>query len=465
MTVAPLGLRRVQASLSLAFGADSVCAQHPQAIEKAVGEGTKVVGLSEMSPLGMGPVDTAISWTNEPWNRKWFLDITRRLKRLKEKYKFKFVVGGPGAWQIYERTPETFLKSSPHLDQFAREELGIDHVLEGEVDKIAPDIFQEIEDGSAPECIRSYTNTIASIESIPEITEPTLTALVECMRGCGRGCDFCAPNLRMKRDFPPERVAREASINVKHGYGATWLQSEEITLYGCENKDKWPNEDKILELYGALKKVGVNKIGATHWTFAGVRAAPGLVKKLAELNNLRNGRDWMGVQPGLEFASPRLVKKFMPYKVKPFSPEEYPETVREGLRIMNANHYYPACTLIIGHPTEERDEVRMTINLIRTLSNEDRVHCIFAPLLFVDYCKPSQTMDYDRMSEEHWELYHACWKHNVREFRENVWIATQSFGLPTRLVTILGTYAIGYYILGFLKSQFKKRYGRVPDWM
>ncbi|MBI2649262.1 MAG: B12-binding domain-containing radical SAM protein, partial [Thaumarchaeota archaeon] len=384
MTVAPLGLRRVQASLQRAFGTENVVAQHPYMIENAIGDETKVVGLTEMSPLGMGPVDTAISWSNTPWNRMWFTRLMKRLKSLKERYRFKVVVGGPGSWQLLERNSSDFSIINARIDRRLKEELGVDYVVEGEADKLAPEIFERIESGNAPEVMRLLTNSILEMEDIPEIREPTLTSVVECMRGCGRGCEFCAPNLRKKRDFPPERVAREASVNIRHGYKAVWLQTEELTLYGCDSKDKWPNKDAILELYTALNKAGAQRIGATHWTFAGVRAAPDLVEKLAKVNGLDRG-EWMGVQPGLEYASPRLVRKFMPYKVKPFSPEEYPETITEGIRIMNRYHYYPACTLIVGAPEEEPDEVQMTIDLIEILSKKEGVHGIFAPLLYVDY--------------------------------------------------------------------------------
>ena len=463
MTVAPLGLRRVQSALETAYGEDDVVAQHPYEIERAIGEDTEVVGLTEMSPLGMGPVDTAISWMNTPWNRMWFTRLLKRLKALKKIYDFKVVVGGPGSWQLLERNEASFSIINGRIQARLKEEFGVDHVVEGEADKVAPEIFEKITSGAAPEVMRLLTNSIANIDDIPEIRYPTLTSLVECMRGCGRGCEFCAPNLRMKRDFPPERVAKEASINIRHGYSSVWLQTEELTLYGCHNKDKWPNDDAILELYGALKQAGARRIGATHWTFAGVRASPKLIERLSRINGLERG-EWMGVQPGLEYASPRMVRKFMPYKVKPFSPEEYPETVREGIRIMNRYHYYPACTLIVGAPEEEPDEVQMTIDLVEALSKEG-VHGIFAPLLYVDYYRPEQTMDYDKMSERHWKLYYVCWRHNVKEFREKIWIATQSFGPVQRIISIMGAYAIGWHLLGFLKSQFRHRFGYIPNWM
>lgn len=484
LLLAPLGTRRIQESTSLHFGDDKVIAQHPFMIENAISDDTKIVGLTEMSPLGIGTVDTAISWSNDPWNREWFIRLTTKLKRLKERFKFKVVVGGPGSWQLlrpftdYMRRVDTprsreskkdlevtvDLRKKEKIDPWVKNVLGVDYVVEGEADVTAPDIFESIMEDDAPEVIRSMTNSIKSLEDIPEITRPTLTGTVEIMRGCGRGCDFCAPNLRTKRDFPIDRLVREAKRNIAVGQRAIWLLTEELTLYGCDNQDKIPNADKIVELFQSLKNAGAEKIGATHWTFAGVRAAPEMVEKLSKINNLGPG-EWMGVQPGLEFISPRLVRKYMPYKMKPYAPEEYTETVKEAIKIMNRNYYYPAITLVVGHPEEEDDEVDMTTDFINELSSKIGLKGIIAPLLYVDYYKPERSMDYDMMNEHHWKLYYTAWKHNSRQFSQDIWLATQSFGLISRYATILGTYAVSGTIMRFLRSQFRNRFGYTPDWM
>lgn len=484
LLLAPLGLRRIQESIALKFGSESVLAQHPNRILQAINEDTKIIGLTEMSPLGIGTVDTAISWSNDPWNREWFIRLTKTLKKLKEHYKFKVVVGGPGSWQLlrpftdYMRRVDTsrsreakidFKDQSSHhnkseIDPWVKNELGVDYVVEGEADVTAPDIFQSIMGDDSPEVIRSMTNSILSLEDIPEITRPTLTGTIEIMRGCGRGCDFCAPNLRTKRDFPIDRLVREAKRNIAVGQKAIWLLTEELTLYGCDNKDKIPNGDKIVELFRSLRDAGAEKIGATHWTFAGVRADPDTIAELSRINNL-SPDTWMGVQPGLEFISPRLIRKYMPYKMKPYSPEEFPETVKEAVKIMNQNYYYPAITLVVGHPEEQDDEVDMTTTFIEELSNGVGLKGIIAPLLYVDYYKPERSMDYDMMNEHHWKLYYTAWKHNARQFNQDIWLATQSFGPISKYATIMGTYAVSGVIMRFLRSQFKKRFGYTPDWM
>ena len=483
LVLAPVGLRRIQESLERAYGTGIVVAQHPFHLDKVIDEKTRVVGLTEMSPLGLGPVDTAISWKNDNWNRKWFVSLMKRLKELKKKFRFKVVVGGPGAWQLlhpftdylriqgtpignmaaaFRRTVGLYSKHDAIIDEWVKEELGVDHVVEGEADSAAPEIFEKIEEGDAPEYIRVFTNSIRSVDDVPEITRPTLAGSVEIMRGCGRGCDFCAPNLRTKRDFPIERIVKEASVNIRIGQRGVWLLTEDLMLYGCDNKNMVPNEDVIVELYTALKKAGAWKIGCTHWTLAGVCAAPDLIRRLSEINELRDG--WMGVQPGLEWISPHMIRKYMPYKTKPFSPEEYPEVVMKALKIMNTYHYYPAVTLIVGHPGEQDDEIEMTIQFIEDV-HQKGLHGLFAPLLYVDYYRPERSMTYEKMNKHHWRLFYTAWKHNTREFSQKIWLATQNFGPLERLVTVIGTHILNFYILRFIKHQYRRRFGEVPNWM
>jgi hypothetical protein len=90
---------------------------------------------------------------------------------------------------------------------------------------------------------------------------------------------------------------------------------------------------------------------------------------------------------------------------------------------------------------------------------ESIVSVKFPPYLY----RPEQTMDYDKMNEQHWQPHYACWKHSVREFKEKIWTATQSFGPVEKLISVLGAYAIGWHIMNFLKSQFRHRFGYIPD--
>jgi radical SAM superfamily enzyme YgiQ (UPF0313 family) len=414
--VAPLGLRRVESSLITAFGRGKVFVAHPQQIEKAIGEKTRVVALSEMDPLGIGPVSTAMSPTLSPFSRFWFTDLTTRLKILKRKYDFKVVLGGAGAWQLTQKQ--------------TRQEHGIDYVVDGEADSAAGPVFSSIMKGSPDEYTRVKTSTI---DEVPLIQEPTTVGMIEIMRGCGRNCDFCAPNLRVKREFPIERIQKEAMVNIRHGFASVWLHAEDILLYGCDNGDMIPNRDAIVELFQGIKSLpNVRSVGATHWTLAGVVADAKVIADLAKINHLGRSK-WTAVQVGLETAAVPLVRKHLSCKTRPFAPEEYPWLIREGTRIMNENHYYPAYTLIIGLPGERDEDVQDTIQMVRSLEKED---CILAPLLYVDYGNPKTSMTFEAMSAKQWELFCLCWFHNLRQIDDRILGATANFDPVMRAVTL-----------------------------
>ena len=171
--------------------------------------------------------------------------------QLKKKYDFKVVVGGNGAWELAKSD-----RMRIH---------GIDTVVVGEADELALDLFQDLEKGDAPELMHCF---VRNIQNIPEITKPTVNSLIEAMRGCGRGCDFCDVNKRSKKDLPVERLQREAKVNLDYGFDSVWLHSDEMLLYGCDNKDFYPNYDAITSLWQGLKDQGANFVGTTHMTLS-----------------------------------------------------------------------------------------------------------------------------------------------------------------------------------------------------
>jgi radical SAM superfamily enzyme YgiQ (UPF0313 family) len=135
---APLGLRRIEAGLIQGgFDRKDVIIAHPDHISKSIGQDTKIVGLNVMDPLGVGPFPSATTQGQVVTiNRVIFKDLCMKVKGLKEKYSFKVVVGGSGAWQL-------------SFDKGVREEYGIDHLVIGEADDKIPKIYQDIMAGSA----------------------------------------------------------------------------------------------------------------------------------------------------------------------------------------------------------------------------------------------------------------------------------------------------------------------------
>jgi len=99
---APYGLRKVEASLLQEYKENEVIVAHPDYVENFIGENTRVVGISAMDPLGMGPVTSSFgSDILTPYNRKKFRELTNRLKG--SGHKFKVVLGGSGAWQFTKK--------------------------------------------------------------------------------------------------------------------------------------------------------------------------------------------------------------------------------------------------------------------------------------------------------------------------------------------------------------------------
>jgi len=97
---APLGLRRIEASLiqSSIFREDEVAVVHPDDLEEVIRENTKVVGIGAKDPLGLGYVSLTYSvllGLGEPMNKFEFFKLVKILKKLRKKYRFKVVLGGP----------------------------------------------------------------------------------------------------------------------------------------------------------------------------------------------------------------------------------------------------------------------------------------------------------------------------------------------------------------------------------
>lgn len=442
--LAPLGLRRVEASLIDGFGQKNVITAHCDYLERAVGQDTEVVGVNSMDPLGNSPLVTSIAGRPyTPYTRLNFTTLMGGLKRLKEKYGFKVVLGGGGAWQLMKRED--------------RELYGIDHVVVGEADGYCVNVFNDAIDGRAAEVISVTTN---KIDEIPYIRGPTTSSSIEAMRGCGKGCDFCEPNRRLKRDFSIERLKQEAQVNLNYGHEYIWLMSEEIMLYGCDNKDMIPNRDAIVELYKEMKNLRkVDYVGAVHTTLASAVADPTCVKKISEINNF-GPRKWTGVQAGIETGSVRLFKKHMPLKSKPYSPEEWPDVILEGTKVLNSNYIVGLYTIIIGLPGETDDDIHDSIELVKKL---DGMQAVITPTLWTDYYRPENSVTTDKMSKLQWKLYYLSWKSDMKAIHNWIGYGASSFPPMIRQMAIVFAKLGTRCQLRTIRDRAKKVLGQDPD--
>jgi len=243
--------------------------------------------------------------------------------------------------------------------------------------------------------------------------------MVEVMRGCGRGCRFCSPNLRTARFYPIEKILAEIEVNLQAGQRTAWLHSEDIFNYMVEDrKNFYPNEDAVIGVFEeVLKKVEF--ANPTHGTVAGALAAPQILKRVAELNHAGFDR-WVGIQVGFETGSPELIKKLANNKMKPFSAEEWPWVLLNGTYAFNKFFWFPAYTSIVGLPWETEEDHILTARLIVTMEKKlheklgERAHFTVTPLAFVPMAALKDKEGFD-VSENLTpgrvlHIYHA-WRH------------------------------------------------------
>src|SRR6266571_3062201 len=256
-------------------------------------------------------------------------------------------------------------------------------------------------------------------------TKRKFLELVEVMRGCGRNCQFCEPNLRIAKYYPADKIEREIAVNRKIGNPNVWVHSEDIFLYKLEDKRGFmPNHDAVVDLFdNVMTQGGITYANPTHGTTAPAAADPELIKEISDTVRAKDDK-YIGIQSGLETGSTELIRKYMPLKVKPFSPSEWQEVIYNGTRIFNENYWFPAYTLIVGLPGETTDDAIETVRLIDKMEHGlrkeigNRAHFTVTPLSFVPLgvLKNKGFFNIDEAIDEarFWVIYRS-WRHTVLE--------------------------------------------------
>ncbi len=396
--VAPCGLRRIEASLlESGFKESDVIVAHPDFLDRVVGKETKVLGINTTDPLGIGPATTTFTqlFGGEAYMAIKFREIV--FNPVVRKYKPTIIVGGPGAWQF-----------EAHKEKKA--EYGIDCVVIGEGEQVVPSLVKRVLNGERiPDFV--YGSAVPP-EEIPNIRKPTVCGLVEIARGCGRGCQFCEPNLRVLRSFPLEKIIRDVKVNLAAGRQPL-LHAEDVLRYGATGPV--PKKEKVIRLFKAVRGIeGVERIGISHFALSSVASSPELIEELTPLMKGINSK-WVSGQTGIETASPKLMSKYMLGKAKPFKPEEWRDVVVKAFEILKANDWVPCATLIIGLPGEDERDVEQTIELVEELKG---FKSLIVPLFFVSMgvlrklgYKSMELRDLNRARSM---LLLKAWKHNLR---------------------------------------------------
>lgn len=392
---APCGTRKIEAALlDYGFKKEDVIVAHPEHLGKAVGPETKVLGITENDPLGIGPATSTFTqlFGGEAYMALKFRELLGHpsIKR----YRPRIIVGGPGAWQI---------------DEEARRSLGIDCVVIGEGEKVVGPLFEKAVRGERiPERVEGEH---VEAERIPVIRGPTINGIVEIARGCGRGCSFCIPTLQNYRCLSVEHILKEVEVNKRAGRDPL-LHAEDVLRYGARGLEI--NREAVLNLFKAVKGYpGVENVGISHFALTSVAAAPDLVEEISRILGLGEGGRFLGGQTGIETGSPRLMRRHMLGKCKPFQPEDWPEVVVKSFEILNENGWVPCATIIIGLPGETDREAEETARLVEELRP---FKSLIVPLFLVSaggLKNSSESFTLEKMTRMQGEAFVKCWEHNL----------------------------------------------------
>ena len=389
---APAGLRKVEAALvGSGIPADDISVVHPTRIDKAVDAETKVIGISTSDPMGMGPASSTFSslLRKEPYTAFFFRELME--SNAVSSGRAKVIVGGPGAWQL--------------ADGNVRDDFGIDCLVEGEGDLVAPHVFRDAIEGRAlPDKV---SGGAVPIDQVPLMAGPSVNGTVEVSRGCGRGCEFCNPNMRTVRHIPLDRILKEVRLNLRHSPKIT-LHAEDVLRYKARGMK--PDLEEVTGLFTEVTKL-TPQVGLSHIALSSALAEPRLVEDLAHILSDAQSGSRGYAQTGIETGSPRLVSEHMKGKARPFEPGEWPEVVRDSLDLLTRNDWVVCATLVLGMPGERAEDVQKTLDLVRDLRESKG---LIVPLFFVPLGQMTEADSFtpEHMLPEHWMLLAECIDHD-----------------------------------------------------
>jgi radical SAM superfamily enzyme YgiQ (UPF0313 family) len=426
----PAGLRVLEAALLREFPAGDIAACYPDDLDRFIGPETRVVAISTHNPLGVtfaaGVYTSIFGESKQPINSHYARQMFDRVKNNPHRAGYKVLVGGSGGWQITQTN--------------AWDDLGVDCVVEGrsESSETMALFRQALRGEPLPRQIE--VGHPKDRESILVPDKRTTFGVVEMTTGCGRRCQFCVPDLNPQIDLPKDRIMSGVRANVRDGNRQISLATEDMFIWGQVRTDTpfyFPNREALLDLYGSIVHTpGVEQHVLSHATIAPSVVDPVLIEKLSDLcldkspirlPLLSTHPEKRALVPliGLETGSVRLGKQIMPSKGVPFSIDDWPSVVINGLTVLNRNNWFPAMTLIVGSPGETDDDTRATLDLIYEVERRGLfaffIPSIFTPLHDTRLENAKGVTETRQLTPLQWQLMMKCWKMNLRPGQMSWW--------------------------------------------
>ena len=426
----PAGVRVLEKSLLREYSDDDVVACFPDDLDKFVGPNTRVVAVSTHNPLGVtfaaGVYTSIYGSSKEPLNSIYSRVMFDKIKSSPYRKNFQVVVGGSGGWQIKQTN--------------AFDDLGVDCVAEGRSE--STDTLTLFQKAIAGERLPREINLAhpTSRDAILFPDKRTTFGVVEMTTGCGRRCQFCVPDLNPQIDMPKAKILDAVHANVRQGNKVISLATEDMFIWGQVHTNTpffFPNREALVDLYTEIVNTpGVEHHLLSHCTMAPFVVDPELIRQLSEvlldkspirLPLLSTHPQKKALVPliGLETGSVRMAKQIMPSKGVPFSIDDWPSVVLEGLRVANQNNWFPMMTLMIGNPGETDQDTRETLDLVYEMDRRGLfaflVPSIFTPLHDTRMEHQTGVTQTRQLSPLQWQLMMKCWKHNLRPGQYSWW--------------------------------------------
>ncbi len=405
---APLGLRRLEASL-LAGGkltADQVVVTTPERLPGLLGPHVKAVGVSSSDPLGCGMSNTTTSsfWGGRLYTAHWMERMMGLIRRAKERWGFAVVAGGAGAWQ--------YLAHSEQIEAH-----GIDVVFDGFCEAQAPRLFGDLVEGRPVEPVVREAGTLADL--VQPIRGASLLGIIELSRGCGRGCGFCTSSSRRMEHLDVETILADLRTNVAAGVTNVVSGSEDLFRYG--SSDGRVDFARLHALLTAMREVeGLSFMQIDHANIASVAQLDDeQLREARRLLSWRRASDYLWVNMGVESANGHLVAANSPGKLAPYRPEDWEDLVLEVTDKTLRTGFYPVLSLVLGLPGETLDDVVRTRRLVERL---DQMGGVIFPV-FHEPLDAQRTgrFSLETMTDEHLDLYTACYEINFRRVPALFW--------------------------------------------
>jgi hypothetical protein len=143
---------------------------------------------------------------------------------------------------------------------------------------------------------------------------------------------------------------------------------------------------------------------------------------------------------GFETGSVRMAKQIMPGKGVPFSIEDWPSVILEGLRVANENNWFPVMTLMVGNPGETDEDSQATLDLLYEIERRGLfailVPSIFTPLHDTRMEKKRGVTETRQLTPLQWQIIMKCWKMDLGP-TSNTWWAPLVWKFGSLIVWLL----------------------------